>query len=278
MPPAGELKVEVRAGVSKLRQDMAQARQVALREAAQIEREVEGTLQRKLTRGERFSQGARGLLNRGAAVGAQAGLIGAAAFGAFRAGNVIEGILSAPAARAEEERIRREGLTDRQQAAFRQGSLANIQNQTSIAAIRQRFRTARGDLLAQRAGEVDQATQGNFFLEGLRDFFGRRSVRNALGGATDSLFFAREDIEAGRGSAFNLADVRVNRIRGEERALTQRQIQNLNLEEEASIRAALRNAFPALQAQFNANQSVELAQELRRLNETIGNQNLGTKD
>lgn len=278
MPPAGELKVEVRAGVSKLRQDMAQARQVALREAAQIEREVEASFQRKLTRGERFDRGVSGLLNRGAGLAAKAGAIGLAAYAGFRAGNAIENFASLPLQRAEEERIRREGLTDRQQAAFRQGSLSNIQNLTAVSAIRQQFRTRRADLLAQRQGEIDQQTQGNLFLEGLRDFFGRRTVRNALGGATDRLLFSREDIEAGRGSAFNLADVRVNRIRGEERNLTTRQIENLNAEEEASIRAALRQAFPALNAQFNAQQSVELAQELRRLNETIGNQNLGSKD
>ena len=286
---AGELKIEITADPAKFKAAMEKTARDAVREAKKIAAQVraetvnmfgETTTRRNLQEAAAMEAQAGGVLQQRGGVAAAAG---AAAYGGFRAGNAIERVLNAPAARREEERIRREDLTDRLQAEFRNRSLANLPNLTPIEATRQTFRTQRADLVAQREAEIRQRLQPETLAQAyLSTAMGRAASKFTRFGTfgladLDRFFFDKSDVDLARESGLPLGDVRQNRIRGEERKLTQSQIQTLRDEEKAEIEAQLRAAFPALQAQFNARAFVEINRELVRLNEQT-NTNLGTRE
>ena len=307
---AGELKIEITADPAKFKAAMEktardavrEAKKIAaqvraetvnmfgetttrrnLQEAAAMEAQAGGVLQQRGGGGMSALERFRGGLGAVARAGGVAAAAGAAAYGGFRAGNAIERVLNAPAARREEERIRREDLTDRLQAEFRNRSLANLPNLTPIEATRQTFRTQRADLVAQREAEIRQRLQPETLAQAyLSTAMGRAASKFTRFGTfgladLDRFFFDKSDVDLARESGLPLGDVRQNRIRGEERKLTQSQIQTLRDEEKAEIEAQLRAAFPALQAQFNARAFVEINRELVRLNEQT-NTNLGTRE
>lgn len=274
MPNAGELKVEIRAGVGKFKQDLAAARAVALREAAEIERSIEGRLQTKLTRGEQFRNrvvdGTRSGIRGVGAFAAGSAAVGAAAFGAFRVGNSIEAFLNNRAALEEEDRLRRESQTLQiQQNFIRQQAAGNV-NRTSIGSIRESFRQRRAAAIGAATGDaLGVIQQDATALQGIVGGFRRPTSVFSSIRFFQNQAFSKADIALAESQGLSLNDARQQRILNERQGVLNSEIRAINEEERQALEAEIRSKFSSFDAPRRLQERRELIEALRTINSSV---------